>query len=380
MNIIIRPETEKDYSQTEAMTRRSFWNKFGPGCNEHLLVHVLREHPSYLPEFSRVAEVDGQIAGTVMYFKTMLHTQDGDVTVPSFGPLCVDHRFKNLGLGGRLLRETLPLVKAAGWPGVLIFGEPGYYPKHGFVRAGSLGLTDMEGKAPDPFMALEFTPGSLVYPGARFDENAFGLEDALTDDALEKLEAEQHYEYLAKLLRPCQWGYENASDEKDGYHLEYAVMDPKAFDDMFPVYLEELCRYDKNLKSFDAGELLRDLRENVTKARYIIRVGKEAAGLLVVSAPETPEEAEADGCGSYLEEIWVRPEFRHRGIAGDIFRRHLRWQKTDTGFCVIEANPAAKYWLSLLKQEGYEYKLGPGDGFLFCRVKARPSEQEMTGK
>ena len=69
MNIEIRKETPQDYYETEAMTRRSFYNVYGPGCDEHLLVHKLRTHKDYLPDCSRVALVDGKIAGTIMFFK-----------------------------------------------------------------------------------------------------------------------------------------------------------------------------------------------------------------------------------------------------------------------------------------------------------------------
>ena len=71
MNIIIRKETKEDYYNTEHMVLRAFWNLHGPGCNEHLLVHKLREAKEYLPELSRVAEVDGRIVGA-------LDKKDGD--------------------------------------------------------------------------------------------------------------------------------------------------------------------------------------------------------------------------------------------------------------------------------------------------------------
>ena len=68
-NIIIRQETKEDYYNTELMTMRAFWNLHGPGCNEHFLVHILREAKEYLPELSRVAELDGKIVGAIFYSK-----------------------------------------------------------------------------------------------------------------------------------------------------------------------------------------------------------------------------------------------------------------------------------------------------------------------
>lgn len=66
MDIEIRKEEENDYYETEAMTRRAFYNVYNLGCVEHLVVRKLRKHEDYLPEFSRVALVDGKIAGLIM--------------------------------------------------------------------------------------------------------------------------------------------------------------------------------------------------------------------------------------------------------------------------------------------------------------------------
>ena len=66
-NIIIRKETKEDYRKTEYMALRAFWNIHGPG-----LVHKLREADCYLEDISRVAELDGEIVGTIMYSKANL--------------------------------------------------------------------------------------------------------------------------------------------------------------------------------------------------------------------------------------------------------------------------------------------------------------------
>ena len=58
--LIIRQEGKEDYYDTEHMVLRAFWNLHGPGCNEHLLVHKLREAAEYLPALSRIAEKDGR--------------------------------------------------------------------------------------------------------------------------------------------------------------------------------------------------------------------------------------------------------------------------------------------------------------------------------
>ena len=134
-NIIIRQENPKDYFETEHMTMRAFWNLHGPGCNEHLLVHKLRESEDYIPELSRVAELDGRIVGAIFYSKAKV--VDGDVTheVLTFGPLAVEPTCFSMGIGRMLLEETIKLAKEAGYLGIVICGEPEYYPKHGFLTA-----------------------------------------------------------------------------------------------------------------------------------------------------------------------------------------------------------------------------------------------------
>ena len=76
LNIIIRKETPQDYYNTELMTMRAFWNIHEPGCNEHYLLHMLRQSDDYLPELSRVAELDGKIVGSIAFSKAVI--KDGD--------------------------------------------------------------------------------------------------------------------------------------------------------------------------------------------------------------------------------------------------------------------------------------------------------------
>lgn len=273
MNIEIRKETPNDYFETEAMTRRSFYNVYGPGCDEHLLVHKLRTHKDFLPECSRIALVDGKIAGVIMYFKCIIHGEEGDVTIASFGPLCVDHKYKNCGIGRRLLEETIPLVKEAGFPGIVIFGEPEYYPKIGFRRCREFGITDMEGNASDPFMGLELTEGGLHIKGGRFEESS--VVEEYTEEALAELE--KNFPPLKKLSKPCQWSYENAYDDREGYHYEYATHFPKAFECLFKEYEKEA-----------DDDILKEIWENFDKTPYVLFTGKEAFGIFVINNETEP--------------------------------------------------------------------------------------------
>ena len=90
---------------------------------------------------------------------------------------------KNSGIGKILLDETIPLVKAARYPAIVIFGEPYYYPKRGFKQGRDYGLTDLNGNAWDSFLAMELTPGALNLPGEKFRESDV-YEDLPEDEML----------------------------------------------------------------------------------------------------------------------------------------------------------------------------------------------------
>lgn len=61
--IIIRNEKESDYKAVEEITREAFYNLYVPGCVEHYLVHIMRQHEDFIPELDFVIELSGQVIG-----------------------------------------------------------------------------------------------------------------------------------------------------------------------------------------------------------------------------------------------------------------------------------------------------------------------------
>lgn len=153
--ITIRRETPGDYYQTERMAQRAFWNKYQPGCDEHYLIHKLRRDSAYLPEISRIAVLNEAVVGCIMYSKARVTDGENQYEVATFGPLCVDPDFQGRRIGEKLVRETLKLAAAAGIPGVIIYGEPDYYPRLGFRTCDHFDITTPEGENFDAFMGYE---------------------------------------------------------------------------------------------------------------------------------------------------------------------------------------------------------------------------------
>ncbi|MBR6307885.1 MAG: ribosome small subunit-dependent GTPase A [Lachnospiraceae bacterium] len=200
MNIIIRQEQTEDYYKTELMTMRAFWNVYRPGCFEHYLVHMIRGASEYVPEISRVAEVDGEIVGAIYYTRAKVVDGDTEHEVLTFGPLCVDPLWYDRGVGKRLLEETLELAREAGYLGVVIFGEPGYYPKFGFKNCACYGIFDSNGQNSDPFMAFPLNTGFSEVHG-RFEEASFFAE---CENEESVAEFSKRFPFMKPLELECQ--------------------------------------------------------------------------------------------------------------------------------------------------------------------------------
>ncbi len=160
MNINMRLETEDDYSKVEELTREAFWNLYMPGCDEHYLCHILRDHKDFIAELDYVAEVDGNIIGSIMYSKSVLISDDFEkVPVVSFGPLCVHPDFQRKGIGTALIEKTKRLVEEMNIPAIIIYGDPHNYCKHGFKNGIDYNVSNIDGEFPLGLLVLEIKPG-----------------------------------------------------------------------------------------------------------------------------------------------------------------------------------------------------------------------------
>lgn len=187
-NIIIREEKQNDYKETEHMTMRSFWNKYWPACSEHFLIRIIRESQDYIPEISRVAEMDGKIVGAVYYTKAWIVDGDTRHEVATFGPLAVEPTMEGNNIGGLLMEETIKLAKEAGIAGIVVIGEPNYYPRFGFERGAKYEITDAEGNSFDAIMFLPLTEEAKEIKGKIIESADF---EKLGDEAkLEEINKE----------------------------------------------------------------------------------------------------------------------------------------------------------------------------------------------
>lgn len=200
-DIEIRMETAEDYYSVELMTQHAFWNKYRMGCDEHYLVHKLRQDKDYVPIISRIAVKDNEVIGCIMY--SMAKVVDGDVThdVITFGPLCVEPQWQGFGVGEMLLKETMKLAADLGYRAIVIFGEPDYYPRIGFKTCDNFDITSKDGKNFDAFMGYELVEDGLKNIQGKFYEAE--VFENLPENEVE--EFNKRFPYIQKVKLPGQW-------------------------------------------------------------------------------------------------------------------------------------------------------------------------------
>jgi putative acetyltransferase len=122
-----------------------------------------------------VADKSGVILGHVMFTHVDLES-DPPAKVLALAPVSVYPAFQNRGIGSALISRGLAIAEERGEPMVVVLGHPEYYPRFGFVRASTLGITSPWPDIPDDaFMVKtlsayrEDLKGTVRYP-PEFDE------------------------------------------------------------------------------------------------------------------------------------------------------------------------------------------------------------------
>lgn len=194
--------TKDDWYQVERMAQLAFWNKHAPGCDEHYMIHKLKDSKDYRPELSRIAVSEGEVIGAILYSNAKVVDGKQEHAIVTFGPLCVHPDWQGCRVGELLLKETLPLVKKSGISGIVLYGEPDYYPRLGFKTCDHFGITTPDGKNFDAFMCYELNSEEFQLVKGKFYE-AKVMED-LPEDEVDAFS--NQFPKLEPQFFPKQWG------------------------------------------------------------------------------------------------------------------------------------------------------------------------------
>ncbi len=181
--IKIRNEVPNDYRKVEEMTRKAFWNLYVPGCSEHYIAHVIRNHEDFIHELDLVIELDGEIIGNIMYTKTKLVDEQGNIKpILTFGPICVAQKYQRQGFGKQLIEYSFHKALELGYDCVVIFGSPMNYVTSGFKSCLKHNVC-LEGDVfPAAMLVKELKEG--VLDGRKwyyYESPAFAIDSAQVD-------------------------------------------------------------------------------------------------------------------------------------------------------------------------------------------------------
>ena len=150
MDILIRSERATDIAVISRVTYAAFLGKFSDHPTEHLIVDGLREAGALT--LSLVAEVDGKIVGHVAFSPVTIN--DEFIDWYGLGPVSVIPEVQKQGIGAKLIRAGLSLLRERGAKGCVLEGSPKYYQRFGFKSYA--GLTYHGSPGSEFFMALPF--------------------------------------------------------------------------------------------------------------------------------------------------------------------------------------------------------------------------------
>jgi putative acetyltransferase len=154
--LVIREETPRDVGQVRMINIAAF-----DRSDEADLVDALR---AGCPEVvSLVAELDGRVVGHILFSPVTVPAGERTLQGMGLAPMAVLPEHQRDGVGARLVEEGLARLERAGCPFVIVLGHPGYYPRFGFERASTHGITCQWPEVPDEaFMIRILSPLAMA--------------------------------------------------------------------------------------------------------------------------------------------------------------------------------------------------------------------------
>ncbi len=187
MDITFRLEEPSDYRETENLTREAFWNHYAPGCDEHYLLHIMRDCPAFLPELDVVAVSGDKIVGNVVCLKSFIEADDGNkYETLTLGPISVLPEYQRKDIGGRLIEHTRASAREMGFRAILLYGYPDYYLRQGFVPAETLGIRTADNMYAVALHACELYDNALSGIRGRYFEDKIYEVDKSAAAAFDK--------------------------------------------------------------------------------------------------------------------------------------------------------------------------------------------------
>lgn len=167
----IRQERPEDRDAVYQVVKAAFQSAEHSDGTEQDLVNALRHSPSFLPELSLMAVEGEKIVGHILFTKA----QVGAAPVLALAPLSVLPGYQRRGIGLALMERGHRIARSLGYRYSVVLGHPGYYPKAGYVPAGTYGIQAPFPVEDETFMALCLSGDPVPLDGIMEYDKAFGI-------------------------------------------------------------------------------------------------------------------------------------------------------------------------------------------------------------
>ena len=167
----IRTEEAGDYEAVGEVVEKAFESAEHSDGTERELVAALRKSSAFIPELSLVAEVDGKIAGHILFTKITV----GGAPALALAPLAVLPELQRRGIGSALIEEGHKRAAQLGFGWSIVLGSEKYYPKFGYKMAEEFSINVPEGFPSINFMAKKLSPDAAPVSGDVKYAPEFGL-------------------------------------------------------------------------------------------------------------------------------------------------------------------------------------------------------------
>ena len=151
-DIIIRPETTKDYKDIISLILRSFkeGTNYSDGTDIIALIEEIRVSKYYIPDLSFVAEIDGKIVGHFLFSHFPLSkTVNGEYfdskDIVMLAPVSVHADYFHKHVGVTMLTLGIQKVREAGFKGITVEGDFHFYNRVGFKTSSEYNIYPTSG-------------------------------------------------------------------------------------------------------------------------------------------------------------------------------------------------------------------------------------------
>jgi predicted N-acetyltransferase YhbS len=173
----------------------------------------MRKADSFIAELDIVAQVNGEIVGNIVYTKAKILDDSGvNHNVITFGPISVLPAFQGKGIGRNLIEYTKKKAKELGYKAILIYGDPDYYSRLGFVSAEKYNICTSDNMYAVPLQAIELYPEALSNIKGRFiEDKIYDIDEKAakefdkgfpSKDLLWDLPSQKRFQELVKMKIP----------------------------------------------------------------------------------------------------------------------------------------------------------------------------------